>query len=53
MVCALLEHDFSIQRGNRDILIVFFKGRVFYLPFFVSEARRLQQSRATHGGKQS
>ena len=54
MVCALLEHDFSIQRGNKDILIVLFQGEgFFYLPFFVSEARRLQQSRATRGGKQS
>jgi len=53
MVSALLEHDFSIQRGNKDILIVFFKGKVFYLPFSISKARRLQQSRATRGGRQS
>jgi len=34
MVCALREHDFSIQRGNKDIQIVFFKGRVFLPSLF-------------------
>ena len=33
MACALLEHDFSIQRGNNDILIVFLKGRASPFPF--------------------
>ena len=40
MASALLEHDFSIQRGNEDILIVFFKGKVFCLPFFIFKSKK-------------
>jgi hypothetical protein len=40
MVSDLLEHDFSIQRGNKDILMVFSKGRGFLPSLFCFQSKK-------------